>query len=83
MPQLIYRKSMRETRIYAKAETRAKAKSFIPKYGETAAFTLEANFAIKLLNEVLRDYVHSRYASNTYGLLSMPGSPKFLKNVAI
>ncbi len=50
MPALIYRKSMRETRAYAKAETRAKAKSPIPKYGEARAFTLEANFAIKLLN---------------------------------
>ena len=65
MPLLIYRKSIRETRVYAKAETRAKAKSFIPKYGETAAFTLEANFAIKLLNKFLRDYVHARYASTT------------------
>jgi len=52
MPQLIYRKSIRETSAYAEAETEAKAKSFIPKYGETAAFTFEANFAIRLLNEV-------------------------------
>jgi len=48
MPQFIYRKSMSETRAYAKAETRAKAKSFIPKYGETASFTLVANFAINI-----------------------------------
>jgi hypothetical protein len=48
MPQLIYRKSISETRAYAKAETRAKAKSFIPKYGETASFTLVANFAINI-----------------------------------
>ena len=48
MPTLIYRKSIRETRAYAKAETRAKAKSFILKYGETEAFTLEANFAINI-----------------------------------
>ena len=33
---------------YAEAETEAKAKSFIPKYGETAALTLEANFAINI-----------------------------------
>jgi len=82
MPTLIYRKSIKETRAYAKAETRAKAKSFIPKYGETAAFTLEANFAIKLLNEVLRDYVHSRHASTTKGLLSMPCIP-YLKKCGI
>jgi len=50
-PQLIYRKSMRETSAYAEALTEAKAKSFIPKYGETAAFTLEANFAIRHLNK--------------------------------
>ena len=75
MPLLIYRKSIRETSVYAEAETEAKAKSFIPKYGETRAFTLEANFAIKLLDEVLRDYVHSRYASITKGLLSMPCIP--------
>jgi len=48
MPTLIYQKSIRKTRAYAKAETRAKAKSFIPKYGETAAFTLEVNFAINI-----------------------------------
>ncbi len=48
MPYLIYRKSIRKTRAYAKAETRAKAKSFIPKYGETKLFTLEANFAINI-----------------------------------
>lgn len=78
MPLLIYRKSIRETRAYAKAETRAKAKSFIPKYGETATFTLEANFAIKLLNEFLRDYVHARYASMTKGQLSMPCIPNYL-----
>ena len=48
MPVLIYRKSMKKTRAYAKAETRAKAKSFIPKYGEAIAFTLEANFAINI-----------------------------------
>ena len=83
MPLLIYRKSIRETRAYAKAETRAKAKSFIPKYGETAALTLEANFAIKLLDEVLRGYVHSRYASNTGDLLSMPCIPIYLKNTGI
>ena len=41
---------MRETSAYAEAETEAKAKSAIPKYGETA-LALEANFAIKLLNE--------------------------------
>ena len=75
MPARIYRKSIRETRAYAKAETRAKAKSFIPKYGETAAFTLEANFAIKLVDKFLRDYVHARYASITNGQLSMPCSP--------
>ena len=75
MPLFIYRKSIRETSAYAKAETEAKAKSFIPKYGETAAFTLEANFAIKLLNKFLRDYVHARYASITIDQLSMPGIP--------
>lgn len=48
MPHLIYRKSIRETRAYAKAETRAKANSFIPKYGETKSFTLEVNFAINI-----------------------------------
>ena len=73
MPRRIYRKSIRETRAYAKAETRVKAKSFIPKYGD--AFTLEANFAIKLLDKFLRDYVHARYASITNGQLSMPCSP--------
>ena len=52
--------------------------SFIPKYGETAAFALEANFAIKLLNEFLRDYVHSRHDSITNDELSMPGIPIFL-----
>ena len=52
MPYPIYRKSMRETSAYAEAETEAKAKSAIPKYGEARALTLEANFAIKLLNEV-------------------------------
>ena len=77
MPLLIYRKSIRETSAYAKAETEAKAKSFIPKYAGIA-FTLEANFAIKLLNKFLRDYVHARYASMTKGQLSMPGIPKLL-----
>ena len=48
MPQPIYRKSMSETRAYAKAETRAKAKSFIPKNGETIAFALAVNFAINI-----------------------------------
>lgn len=51
LPRLIYRKSIRKTSAYAKAETEAKAKSFIPKYGETKLFALEANFAIKLLNK--------------------------------
>jgi len=48
MPALIYRKSIRETPTYAYAKAGAKAKSFIPKYGETKAFTLEANFAINI-----------------------------------
>ena len=77
MPQLIYRKSIRETSAYAEAETEAKAKSPISKYGEAIALTLEANFAIKLLSEFLRDYAHSRYASITKGLLSMPCIPVF------
>ncbi len=51
LPRLVYRKSTSETSAYAKAETEAKAKSFILKYGETKLFALEANFAIKLLNE--------------------------------
>ena len=33
---------------YAEAETEAKAKSAIPKYGEKVAFTLDANFAINI-----------------------------------
>ena len=37
MPLFIYRKSIKETSVYAKAETEAKAKSFIPKNGETVA----------------------------------------------
>ena len=48
MPQFIYRKSMSETRAYAKAETGTKANSFIPKYGETEAFALAVNFAINI-----------------------------------
>lgn len=48
MPLPIYRKSIRETRAYAKAETRAKENSFIPKYGETRAFALAVNFAINV-----------------------------------
>ena len=48
MPLLIYRKSIRETSVYAKAETEAKAKSFIPKYGENTAFALAVNFAINI-----------------------------------
>ena len=48
MPQLIYRKSMRETPTYAEAEIEAKAKSFIPKYGENTAFALAVNFAINI-----------------------------------
>ncbi len=48
MPHLIYRKSIRETSVYAKAETEAKAKSFIPKNGETRAFALAVNFAINI-----------------------------------
>lgn len=80
MPDLIYRKSMRETRAYAKAETRAKAKSAIPKYGEAIALTLEANFAIKLMSEFLRDYAHTRHASDAIGQLSMPSIPA--KNAA-
>ena len=48
MPDLIYRKSIRETRAYAEAETRAKAKFAIPKYGETRAFALAVNFAINI-----------------------------------
>ena len=48
MPLFIYRKSIRETSVYAKAETEAKAKSFIPKYGESAAFALAVNFAINI-----------------------------------
>lgn len=47
LPQCIYRKSIRETPAYAKAETGAKAKSFIPKYGEIA-LALVANFAINM-----------------------------------
>jgi len=39
---------MRKTRAYAEAETRAKEKSAKPKYGETVALTLEANFAINI-----------------------------------
>ena len=48
MPLLIYRKSIRETSVYAKAETEAKAKSFILKNGETTAFALAVNFAINI-----------------------------------
>lgn len=48
MPQSIHRKSMNETPAYAKAETGANAKEFIPKYGETLAKALEVNFAINI-----------------------------------
>ncbi len=64
-PQFIYRKSISETPTSAYAKAGAKAKSFIPKYGETAALALAVNFAINILNEDLRDYVHTRYASIT------------------
>ena len=47
-PLLIYRKSIRETPAKAYAKAGAKAESFIPKYGETFAFTLVANFAINI-----------------------------------
>ena len=48
MPLPVYRKLTGKTRAYAKAETLAKAKLSIPKYGETIAFTLEVNFAINI-----------------------------------
>lgn len=48
MPQLIYRKSMSETPPEAYAKDGAKAKSFIPKYGETRALALAVNFAINI-----------------------------------
>ena len=48
MPLLIYRKSIRETPPKAYAKDGAKAKSFIPKYGENTAFALAVNFAINI-----------------------------------
>ncbi len=42
MPRLIYRKSMRET--LAEAYAKARARSFIPKYGDC----FEVNFAINI-----------------------------------
>ena len=39
---------MSGTSAYAEAETEAKAKSFIPKYGEILANALEVNFAINI-----------------------------------
>ncbi len=45
-PLLIYRKSIRETPAQAYAKAGAKAKSFIPKYGD--ALALEVNFAINI-----------------------------------
>jgi hypothetical protein len=39
---------MRQTTAGAYAVAVAKAKEFIPKYGETIAFALEANFAINI-----------------------------------
>lgn len=53
---------MKLTPDYAKRKAGAKAKSFIPKYGETDALTLEANFAIRHLNFDLRENVHTRHA---------------------
>ena len=48
MPALIYRKSIRETPVQAYARAEAKAKFFIPKYGEILANALEVNFAINI-----------------------------------
>ena len=47
-PLLIYRKSISETPTQAYAKAGAKAKSFIPKNGETTAFALAVNFAINI-----------------------------------
>jgi len=48
MPHLMYRKSTRETPAQAYAKAGAKAKSFIPKYGENTALALAVNFAINI-----------------------------------
>ena len=48
MPRLIYRKSMSETPTLAYAKAGAKAKVFIPKYGDTIALAVEVNFAINI-----------------------------------
>ncbi len=77
MPLPIYRKSMRETPTYAEAEIGTKEKSPILKYGESPPSVLEANFAIKLLGEVLRDCAHARHAYMAIGFLSMPCIPNF------
>ncbi len=75
MPGFIYRKSMNRTPTYAKAEIGTGAKSSILKYGDSTSFL--ANFAIRHLNEVLRDCIHTRHASVANCQLSMPCIPIF------